>query len=168
MDHAGNYLRLPGKSRRYRNVDTGKEISLRQYQKLQRGGITYTEYVKKKGGKREYKTKGHVNVKMPKPQVLASPAKTGKSPKQVGYIPVDKQRAQERVRRMKQGFALKRGYSGYDEMPTEDKSAFWEAYHRLMDKRKRPPSRNYFKHHLQDFYEMEYEDWLDLSYGDTP
>jgi aryl-phospho-beta-D-glucosidase BglC (GH1 family) len=161
MAHPQDFVPLRNKARQYQNTATGEVISLRQFQKIQRGGLTYTQFVKKKGGKTTYKTKGHTTVKIPR-----------KTPAfKLRRLATDTQ-IKERITTMKESWARARSAEyGIDlqfkDLPVLDQSVFWENYHSLMDAGE-PPDYEYYLDELQDYYDLDYEDWLDLSYGDTP
>jgi hypothetical protein len=161
------YTRLPGTSRRYKHITTGEEISLRQYQKIQRGGLTYSQYVKKRGGKKQYKTKGHVRVALPKTKKIT----WTELPKFMGRPKASRQDALDRVRVLKDSWARKRSEEygidlPFEQLPTVDQAVFWEAYHNAVDTQ--PPTLEEYEEELDDLFDLSFEDWLDLAYGDTP
>jgi len=162
MAQATDFVPLRNKARQYKNISTGEVISLRQFQKIQRGGLTYTQFVKKKGGKKQYKTKGHTAVALPRISKPAFKLKRLASDRQI----------KERVQTLKESWARARSAEygvqlEFDQLPTLDQAVFWQSYHEVIGQGA-PPDREYYRDVLQDYYDLSFQDWYDLDYGDTP
>lgn len=164
------------KARWYYSPSSKTSIPLRQFQKQARGNVSYKTYVKEreKQGilKKSYKPrKKPQRPSTAKPKQKKSSIKKSKTPikKVVTSKPI-LNRYQERALFLQNKWATRLskeyGYQlKFDELPDSEKTRFWEDYHSLVDSG--PPAEDDADYY-EDLFDLEYEEILDLSYGDTP
>lgn len=143
------------KARNYYSPSQRSIIPLRQFQKLARG-VSYPEYVRQ----RERRGIPQKKYRRVKPKIIAPPGKR----KGVDY--------QKRVSQLQDAFArrLSEDYDielTWDELPDFDKTIFWIKYHDLVD-RFVPPTIGEVRDEFYDYFDIEYDQYGDLDYGETP
>lgn len=157
------YSDIRKKARWYYSPSTHTSITYRQYVTLSRG-MSYERYAQEKQKKgvikkqyrpRKGKVTGGVIQKPEKP--LSEKKRYYKGVKRSKYI--------ERALILKDAYAHKKG-TRFEDLSDLDKTIFWEVYHSLVDDHM--PTLAEYEEDYADFFDLQYEEIEDLSYGTTP
>lgn len=157
------------KARWYYSPSSHNSITLRQFQKFARGGVTYEKYVRKREAAGIARKK--YAPRKPKIVVVETPRKPlSHQQKRRQKQGTARTKYIQRALELKDSFARKRSQQlGYgivwEDLTDKDKTKFWQVYHELVD---HLPSENDYTDYYDDFFDYSYEDIGDLEYGETP